>query len=160
MKEIKLKTPEVFKLANSEAYGYYMLRSAYPGKVFEVVSLDDLAEELGMKHGQAAASWVVSPEDMSKETYERIQQQLKDNDPELLDALPHADFSGEMADGMTPEKLLAEIGVEAEVLENYSADEVRWLKDRMVDSYTQVFDFEVQLQLEREARLYLSTEED
>jgi hypothetical protein len=67
------------------------------------------AAKLGTEHGRNAASWVTDG-DTDDATYRRLFVGIEDFDPEVLDALPHADLSGEWADGMTPKSLAEACG--------------------------------------------------
>ena len=56
------------------------------------------AYELGREHGANAASWVSIDDETSAR---RMLDGLQDGDPELLDALPYPDLSGQWADSLT-----------------------------------------------------------
>jgi hypothetical protein len=62
------------------------------------------ASELGQEHGEAAASSLFNG-NTDTTAYAAVLAGIEDGDPEVLDALPHADLSGEYADGMTPARL-------------------------------------------------------
>lgn len=83
----------------------------------------DAARQLGTEHGKNAAAWWEqdaiggrSSGDV-KITASTVLKGLEDGYPEILDALPHADLSGQWADGMTPQILAEECDVPNEALE-------------------------------------------
>lgn len=67
------------------------------------------AYAIGREHGEAAASWVFDG-NTSLDTYARVLAGLHDGDPEVLDALPSPDLSGQWADGYTPRQLFEDVG--------------------------------------------------
>lgn len=73
------------------------------------------AYELGEAHGEAAGTWWYADNSgISNATIAdlfKIWEGIEDGDPEVMDRLPHADLSGEMADSMTPQKLHEQIEV-------------------------------------------------
>lgn len=75
------------------------------------------ATALGTDHGQDAAAWWAqeiiggrSSGDTASAA-RRILAGLADGDPEIMDTLPSADLSGEMADGMTVARILDDVGL-------------------------------------------------
>tara|TARA_R110000868_G_scaffold27507_1_gene104303 strand:+ start:524 stop:883 length:360 start_codon:yes stop_codon:yes gene_type:complete len=66
------------------------------------------ASRLGDEDGRAAASWI------EDEALPYIFTGILDGDPEVLDALPQPDLSGEWADGRTWYSLANECGIDPE----------------------------------------------
>jgi hypothetical protein len=80
------------------------------------------AEEIGAEHGRNAAAWFeqetiggrVSGTAEALDTARRILRGIADGDPEILDALPGPDLSGQWADGYLPRDLARDCGLEDE----------------------------------------------
>jgi hypothetical protein len=67
------------------------------------------AREIGREHGKSAASWYFDRTDPGYRELVKLLRDLEDGDPETMDTLPHADLSGEMADGYTPARLAEDV---------------------------------------------------
>lgn len=68
------------------------------------------AHDIGAEHGKAAASWVFSGNTDPSE-YVKMLTMIEDGDPEMWDALPQPDLSGEWADGFSSWDLMKEVGL-------------------------------------------------
>ncbi len=64
-------------------------------------AVEAAAKELGGEAGRAAASWVFDGNTTTEE-YARVLFGIEDGDPEVLDALPSPDLSGQWAGASTP----------------------------------------------------------
>jgi len=109
-----------------------------PEKV-SFLSLSAAAVRLGNEHGAAAATFYWDDTYPGIDDFRKVWQGIEDGDPEIQDTLPRADLSGEMADGMTPNKLYEAIGVPQAFIEMESVLAVGLLDD-ICDAYQQAFD--------------------
>jgi hypothetical protein len=95
------------------------------------------AAEEGAEAGRIAGSWVTDG-NTDAETYRRLLGGIRDGDPEILDSLPSAPFSGEYADGLLPRDFLADVGLTEE---HDAADDVLRTYE---DAYTEAAGAEVE----------------
>lgn len=65
----------------------------------------------GHEAGKNAASWVFDG-NTTRETYEHVLKGIEDVDPMVMDMYRVPDLSGEWADGMTPDALINELGID------------------------------------------------
>lgn len=116
MQNLTVKDGEVFTITQQEdecgpAIGYFMIEGEDYG--FKLVDLEVAVRELGQQHGKNAADWhkqhVLDVDGLY--AAKKILLGIDEGDPEIMDSLPHADLSGEYAEGLTPRKLLAELGI-------------------------------------------------
>jgi len=98
-------------------------------------SLSAAAVRLGEEHGQAAAEWYWDSTTPDIYDYRKVLKGIDGGDPEVMDTLPRADLSGEMADGMTPNKLYEMIGVP----EQFFHHELHTSLEEICDAYEQAF---------------------
>lgn len=75
-----------------------------------------LAERAGYDAGKSAGSWIIDG-NTSEEVARRILAGIKDGDPEVLDQLPSAPFSGEWADGIMARDVLLGYGLDEDAPE-------------------------------------------
>lgn len=74
------------------------------------------AREIGADHGRSAAGWWEQDAIGGRATGDvrptarAVLQGLEDGDPQVLDAIPGPDLSGEWADGYSPRRLLDDVG--------------------------------------------------
>ena len=115
------------------------------------------AAELGTEHGENAASWLFDG-NTDTATYVRFLLGVDEGDPEVLDALPSADLSGEWADGLTPASLANACGVpDCDWALTVNAP-IFGLVEDLCNAYETAFSDAVQSEAERIARTYV--EED
>jgi hypothetical protein len=84
---------------------------------------DRLARKLGTEHGLAAASWVFDG-NTDTATYRRVAQGLADGDPEILDALPYPDLSGQWSDTPSSRDVLAELAADLGTIHPDDSDDI------------------------------------
>lgn len=106
------------------------------------------AREIGAEHGRNAASWVFDG-NTSEATYRKIVAGLDSGDPEILDALPGPDLSGEWADGYSLRDLERDLGRDTE-----PADE--WAADDAANAYEWAYRDAMQMEVYRIATRHLS----
>lgn len=94
------------------------------------------AEALGTKHGTNAGTWYETDDP------DAVLVGIADGDPEILDTLPRADFSGQWADGYSPERLASDLGISPEPEE----------LDILVDIYSDAFDSAAEAEVVRHLR--------
>ena len=68
----------------------------------------DTAREMGRAAGRAAATWFFDG-NTTDETYASVARGVAEGDPEILDMFKVPDLSGEWADGLTPDGLMARV---------------------------------------------------
>lgn len=125
-------------------------------------SLMAKAYSLGQDHGEAAAGWYWDDATTSIDDYRRVHKGIEEGDSEIMDSLPHADLSGEMADGMTPRRLYEEVGVP----DNLTDGLTDWLLTDLCEAYESGFTIAVESavrhsceqNLERNVRIELDCE--
>jgi hypothetical protein len=110
------------------------------------------ATTLGTEHGESAATWV----EISESNAQTILTGMEDGDPEILDALPSADLSGEWADTLTGPQLVLEALEHAEsgVVDNDDPRLADWFTD-ICDAYELAFGDATQSAVAERCRYYL-----
>jgi hypothetical protein len=107
------------------------------------------ARIIGTEHGRIAAGWWEQNAIGGRATrvdrlaVQRIIDGIEDGDPEILDSIPHANLSGEWADGYSSQDLQDELG--------YSSDDC-W----ECDEYELAFNDAVESEVSRLCREYLA----
>ncbi len=105
----------------------------------------DRMRDLGEQYGRSASTWLLDG-NSTDEAAERLLRGILEGDPEIMDALPSAPFSGEWADGPTIPGMLAEADVDdADELEPERSDE-------LATAFEDGYGSGVQLGAEEEAR--------
>ena len=112
------------------------------------------AQERGAENGRAAASWVFDG-NTTTETYRAILRGIDDGDPAVLDQLPTADLSGQMADTLTGPELVEDAAGYVGLSEEAARD---WFTE-ICDAYETGYDQAVTDELTRVARLQLEEAE-
>lgn len=116
------------------------------------------AQELGREAGLAAASWVFDGNSSEKD-YVRVYQGLEDGDPEVLDALPSPNLSGEWADDPTPKSLFEEItGADAHAESSWNYDAYQATLEEICAAWEQAAADAVQEEVGRLAREHLEAQ--
>lgn len=106
------------------------------------------AYALGQDDGESAAGWLIDGRTTRPEcTLQRLVRGIDDGDPEVLDALPLADLSGEWADGLTPALLGWEVGLDPDTLDG---DDL----SALCDAYESGFDAGVEAEVRRMHAVY------
>jgi hypothetical protein len=70
----------------------------------------EIIRQRGVKDGRGAGSWVFDG-NSDQEYVDKIQQGVKDGDPEIIDGLPEPRVGGEFADEPTWENILTDEGI-------------------------------------------------
>ena len=110
------------------------------------------AERAGREAGKNAGAWATDG-NTTRATYEKILRGIDECDPEVMNALPCLDLSGQWADGLTDADVLSDIGycdVER-MLErepDRCSDLIGWYRDG--------YDAAVVAEVERACRLQLA----
>jgi hypothetical protein len=125
----------------------------------------DAATKLGRSDGSDAATWYFDEgrSDVTREHYQRVLKGIADCDPEIMDSIPAADFSGQWADGRTVRGLLAELGTNDETVSAGEQDEiVRAYEEAFSDAAQDAIEAHCHLMLEQDVTFTLSvkTEQD
>lgn len=117
-------------------------------------TLNARAYKLGHEHGQAAARWYWDRTDPNIEDYMKVLKGIEDGDPAITDSLPHADLSGQWADGMTPQKLYEEVEVPEAFL---SIEQIAGigLLDDLCDAYESGFNIAAEAEVRQQCTEYL-----
>lgn len=153
MKDITLDEGEVIRLtikhntSDTEAEIFIQNYALVTDEWIE--DLSKKAHALGKEAGVAAGSWVFDGRN-STEDYARIGKGIEDGDPEILDALPQPDLSGEWADGPTVRSIMSELGVDGTDHPGYDLADL-WVHDEMTaqladlwcDGFREGVEFEV-----------------
>lgn len=112
------------------------------------------ARDLGAEHGRNAASWVDLPDrQRARDLADALAGDL-DSDPHgaradaMLEALPHADLSGEWAGELTGPQLTADAIAES----GASDDDAGSLTTAVCDAYEEAFDDAMRAAVSRRAR--------
>lgn len=113
------------------------------------------AREIGTEHGTAAASWVTDG-NTDPETYRRLLAGIEDGDPEIMDELPHADLSGEWADGYTPRQLVEDCDLDADEVEAEDGTRLISVETELCDAYEEAFSVAVEAEIVRACRYQLT----
>lgn len=92
--------------------GYWVTARIWVDAAAAEPSPEDRARELGAEHGRAAASWYFDG-NTTAATYAATLRGIEEGDPAVYDTFPGSPLSGEYADGMTPSRLAAELGLAA-----------------------------------------------
>jgi hypothetical protein len=108
------------------------------------------AEQLGAEHGTSAATWV------EIDNAAAILQGIEDGDPEIMDALPCADLSGEWADGLTPRQLVDDVLSEIDTDSKVDSETANDWSDGICDAYEFAFNTAAEFAVAEACRRYLA----
>ena len=97
------------------------------------------ARKRGSDDGRAAASWYFDG-NTTDDTYRRTLQGLEDGDPEILDALPYPDLSGQWADEPAGPQVFADILSDADIYRGPDYEEGESLSDAYDDIFSETLD--------------------
>jgi hypothetical protein len=109
------------------------------------------ADKLGREAGEMAGRWVTDGT-TTQQTYRWLMAGIEAGDPEVLDALPFANFSGEWADGLTENDVLNDIGLDPE-----SDEAILWC-DELIDAYSMAFSGGAQDQVAADCQYHIITD--
>lgn len=119
------------------------------------------AREIGQEHGENAAGYwsqvaIGAGIGDVNERAARFLIGIDDGDPEIMDALPACDLSGQYADGYTVEQLCADVDAPPDDPEN----QLVLPSNEIADAYTEAFDDAVMREVTRACRYQLSFESE
>jgi len=111
-------------------------------------------EKAGKRDGKNAAEWAT--QDLwggrttrgEKETAQRFLDGIEECDPEIMDLIPHLDLSGQWANGVTEEDVLANCDVDVEGTDPEDLEE-------LIEAYRDAYDGAALEEIERSARAFL-----
>lgn len=108
-----------------------------------IIDAERAAYTLGQDHGETAAGWLVDGNtDRPEQVLAALVRGIDDGDPEILHLLPHADLSGQWADGLTPDRLAESLGLDPETLDG-------WDLSAVCDAFEDGYDHGVEAEVRR-----------
>ena len=131
--------------------------------------LEQAARKLGAEHGKGAADWNEqyntggrTSNEHARAWAENVIKMDEDGDPELYDAVPHLDLSGQWADGTTTADVIGAIVADTfpsrDDLDSLEEDEPEAASE-LVDAYEEAYNDAAYNETVRQARDYLANRE-
>lgn len=125
------------------------------------------ATQAGETAGRNAADWFYQDTLGGRTTGDRtdvarrLLAGINDGDPEILDALPYADLSGQWADSPTVASVAADALSDAGIdLDGVHEDARGWIEGELVAAYEFAFNSAVEDTVAKDCAGYLAAEED